>query len=65
MTLWLVTLVNHNVISGFLLFYLQDFFVYLYTCDILIDQCHLSVIPKLKVVAQKFDKIKYKTIKHT
>jgi len=40
MTLWLVTLVtlaNRNVTCAFLLFLSQDFFVVLYTCNIMID----------------------------
>jgi len=35
-TLWLVTLANHNVTCGFLLFLSQDFFVVLYTCNIVV-----------------------------
>jgi len=36
----LVTLVNHNVTSGFLPSLTQGCFVYLYTCDIVVGQCH-------------------------
>jgi len=39
-TLWLVILVNHNVTSVFLLSIFTSFFVILYTCDIMIGQCH-------------------------
>jgi len=43
-TLWLVTLVtltNHNVTGIFFsLSLLHNFFVILYTCDIMVDQCH-------------------------
>jgi len=54
-TLWLVTLVtliNHNVTSGFLLSLSQGCFVFLYTCDIVVGQCHQpqchpSATPKL------------------
>jgi len=35
-TLWLVTLANHNVTCGFLLFLSQDFFVVLYTSNIVV-----------------------------
>jgi len=37
-TLWLMTLVNHNVTNVFLLFLSQYFFVSLNTCDIVVDQ---------------------------
>jgi len=40
MTLWLVTLANNNVTSVFLLSLSQEFFVVLYTCDIVVGQCH-------------------------
>lgn len=40
----LVTLTNHNVISGSILSLLQDFFNFFYTCDIMVGQCYLNVV---------------------
>lgn len=51
-----MTLVNYNVTSVFLLFLSQYFFVSLYTCNIVVDQCHqpechpiIFLFPKLKL----------------
>jgi hypothetical protein len=57
MTLWLVifvTLINHNITNCFLLSLSEGYFAFLYTCDIVIDQCHEpqyhpNVIPEFDI----------------
>lgn len=36
-----MTLVNHNVISGFILSHIKNFLFLLYICDIMVDQYHV------------------------
>jgi len=48
-------LVNHNAISGFLLSLSQGFFVFLYTCDIVVGQCHMTLTPQCHPVLPRWE----------